>query len=241
MESAAHRWRSAGLSPRRAGPSHGSGTMADDITIHSLLRPRTPASLPSCCSAFGGRGRRRTPRQWRGVARPGLTNTPLLRWRVISSLAMIPPAPRFWGEPILRDHRLVMTLPTWRRRGVATRLMEHALPGCAKRGPACFYRAALNGHRIYTPSAISRATVSYYFALPAPEARPTHACAPPCPARKSVRALSTPGFASDGYVPVEPGLWRRPRSALTSCPVPSSFGGGRPDRATGRLHHRVQQ
>ncbi|HPO74795.1 MAG TPA: GNAT family N-acetyltransferase [Armatimonadota bacterium] len=198
--------------------------MADDITIHSLAETeRTPAELAQLFNtAFG---------EYEGVvyftpetmawylARPGLgsehTFVALAGDQLIGGVMVTCAPVVLGGEPIscgIIDS--VMTLPTWRRRGVATRLMEHALAWMREAGlesSLLFTVPHSNGYRIYSRLGyIERATVSYYFALPAPqgEADPRLRAAVPGEEERVRVLLNTWLRESDGFVPVDPVLWR---------------------------------
>ncbi|NLC59434.1 MAG: GNAT family N-acetyltransferase [Armatimonadetes bacterium] len=113
----------------------------------------------------------------------------------------------------------VMTHPDYRRRGIATRLMERALEWMRAAGldaSFLYTERGSAGYRIYTRLGYrERALVLYYFARPAPTARRTPRVRPALPHEEErVRALLNGWLGdADGYVPVDEALWRWRRAA----------------------------
>lgn len=198
--------------------------MADGITVRSLAETETTASelAELFNTAFG---------EYEGViyftpetmawylARPGLGREHVFLAldgnRLVGGLMVTVTQVVVGGEPVacgIVDS--VMTLPECRQRGIATRLMQHALAWMNDTGldASLLYTARHSGgHRIYTRLGyVERAAVSYYFSAPAPsgESDPHLRSAVPGEEERLQAVLNAWLGQSDGFVPVDPALWR---------------------------------
>ncbi len=121
----------------------------------------------------------------------------------------------FGGGPLLCGFvDSVMTRPMWRRRGIASGLMEHALAWMGQEGlaaSALYTTFGSGGHRLYTRIGFrDRATCYYFYSQPAPRCPPIPGLRPAAPDEVGqVRALLNDRLGGcDGFVPVDEALWR---------------------------------
>ncbi|MBI3945119.1 MAG: GNAT family N-acetyltransferase [Armatimonadetes bacterium] len=133
----------------------------------------------------------------------------------------------------------VMTRPRWRRRGIATALLERAVDEMRREGLGASLLYTLEGsggHRIYSRLGYrERAVAHYYHADAVPAAPPEPGLRPARPdEEEAVRARLNAWLGGcDGYVPLDDALWRwrrreRPRimpSTLFVLDAPDGIAG----------------
>ena len=108
------------------------------------LRRLGPADIEDCLALSDGAGWNQTADDWRFMLDQGLGFGLAEDGAPIVASALVLP----FGET-LAWISMVLVDPDWRRRGLATRLMEHCLEACAERGYLPFLDATAAGAEVY--------------------------------------------------------------------------------------------